>query len=102
MTDRAIELALKKQRLQMQSAQLRDEMADYGRGIEPVFSLADLTHDAWIWIKQRPAIPLAVAVALMVARPRFVLRWGRRAWLGWQAVQRWRALAGTTTRQAPR
>ncbi len=100
MADRAIALALKKQRLQMQSAHLRDQMAVYGRGIEPVFTLADLTQNAWNWVRRRPVIPLAIGIALLVARPRLVIRWGRRAWFGWQALQRWRVLAGGTDEPA--
>ncbi len=98
MSQRDIERALKKQRLLMDSAVLREQMAVYGRGVEPVFTVVDVSRQAWAWLKARPAIPVAMAVAVFVARPRFVVRWARRAWLGWKAVERWRALAVSVDR----
>lgn len=92
MGQRDIELALKKQRLQLQSSELRNELVVYGRGIEPAFTAADLARQGWLWLRARPAILVTIGVALVVARPRLVFRWGRRAWVGWQTVSHWRGL----------
>jgi len=87
---REIELALKKQRLQMQSATLRRSFAYHALGLQPVFSVADRGRAALLWLSHHPALPVAVLVALLVARPRVVLRWARRGWLAWLALRKLR------------
>lgn len=94
MSPREVELALKKQRLQIQSATLRTRLARQARGFEPALDAIDLVRSGCAWVRQRPYIPLALVLGVGVARPRFVWRWLRRAWLGWQLVQRVRGLAG--------
>lgn len=86
------ELALKKQRLQMQSAALRRTFADHALNLRPVCDLADRGRHAVIWLRRHPALPVAVLVALIVARPRAALRLAQRGWLAWQFVRRARAL----------
>lgn len=95
MNPRQVELALKKQRLQMQSAALRDNLAVHGRALQPVFAIADRGLAVVRWVRHNPALPVATVVALLVARPRGVLRWLRRGWFAWQALGKLRSFLGT-------
>lgn len=85
---RLVELALKKQRLQFTSEQLRQRFAGHIGFVRPLCSGADRVRGAWQWLRQRPAIPVAIGVALLVSRPRGAWRWARRGFFAWQAWQR--------------
>lgn len=98
MSPREVELALKKQRLQIQSAMLRTRLARQTRGLAPAFEAVDMVRSGYAWVRQRPYIPLALVVGIGIVRPRFIWRWLRRGWLGWQVVRRVR---GVTGRAAP-
>jgi hypothetical protein len=89
-----LELALKKQRLQMQSAAQRDALAAAAVGIAPLFAAADLVSNGVRWLKRNPEWLAGGVVALLVARPRRVIRWAQRgliAWQAWRRISRWRA-----------
>ncbi|MDD5175447.1 MAG: YqjK family protein [Sterolibacterium sp.] len=88
MSPKQVELALKKQYLQMRSASLRETFADYASGWTPVFAVADRAYAGWIWLRRHPVLPVAVLVALVVSRPRAVLRWIRRGFLIRQALHK--------------
>lgn len=85
----AVELALKKQRLQIAGAGLRGDIAHHSIGLAPIFTGADFVVDAVWYLRQRPKLLIAASVALVVARPSRAWRWGRRLFVGWQA---WRQL----------
>ncbi|MCM2290283.1 MAG: YqjK-like family protein [Sulfuritalea sp.] len=86
----ALELALKKQRLQIAGASLRSDIAQHSTGLAPIFTGADFVADAVRYLRRRPELVIAAGVALVVARPSRAWRWGRRAFFGWQAWRRWR------------
>ncbi len=92
-TDRRIALALKKQRLLMKSAQLRQALAGQTRPLLPLFAVADRIQLGARWLKRHPALPVAVATALLVARPRAAFRWLRRGWFLWQTLRRLQSAA---------
>lgn len=85
MIPRQAELALKKQRLQAQSAALREKFADQAGRFRPLFVFADRGVAAAYWVKRHPGVPVAVMTALLVARPRSLLRWLRRGWVAWRS-----------------
>lgn len=87
----AIELALKKQRLQLRSAALRAEIAGHAAGIAPWLAAADKVRDGAVWLRRHPAVVVGTAFALLAARPRVVVRWVRRSLVAWQAWRRVRA-----------
>ncbi|PKO83438.1 MAG: hypothetical protein CVU17_08680 [Betaproteobacteria bacterium HGW-Betaproteobacteria-11] len=91
MNSRVFELALKKQRLQLSSTQLRDEFSRHGAAFAPFFAGADHVVDGVRWLRAHPQIPLALGAGFLLARPRRLLRWSRRALIGWQV---WRRLRG--------
>lgn len=88
MNPRRLELALRKQRLQLRSAQLRADFAADAAAFEPLFDAGDKLRDAIAWLKRHPEIPAGAAVALLVARPHRLLRWARRGLVAWQAARR--------------
>ena len=89
MNPTALELALKKQRLQIASESLRSDFGRYAAGLAPVFAGADYAVEGARWLRRHPQFVVAAAVALIVARPQRAWRWARRAFVGWQA---WRKL----------
>lgn len=90
MSPRLVELALKKQRLQIRSAALRADFSSHAAAWRPVFAIADQGQAALLWLRRHPAVPVAVLVALLVARPRVLLRWLKRGFFAWQALAKLR------------
>jgi hypothetical protein len=86
----ALELALKKQRLQIASDALRHDFGRHAAGLRPLFSGADLATEGVRWARRNPQIVVGAGVALLVARPKRAWRWARRAFFGWQAWQKLR------------
>lgn len=87
-----VELALKKQRLQLRSAALRDEFAGHGAAFAPLFAAGDNVREGFRWLRRHPEALVATVVALAVARPRVLFRWARRsviAWQAWGRLQAW-------------
>lgn len=98
MNPTALELALKKQRLQITSGTLRADFGRYAGGLAPAFSGADYALEGARWVRRHPQFVVAAAVALVVARPKRAWRWARRAFVGWQA---WRKLRDWLERPQP-
>jgi hypothetical protein len=99
---RLFELALKKQRVQFESERLRQRMTREIHGVLPVFDVIDSISTGVRWLKQHPAIPVGITVAALVARPRAIFRWGRRAVIVWQTWRKARALVNRLASNAPR
>lgn len=93
-----LELALKKQRLQIASEGLRTDFGRYAAGLAPAFTGADCAVDSMRWMRRHPQVVVATGVALIVARPKRVWSWGRRAFFAWQA---WRKLHALLERHEP-
>ncbi|MDK9724044.1 MAG: YqjK-like family protein [Sterolibacteriaceae bacterium MAG5] len=83
-----VELALKKQRLQLRSAALRDEFAGHGAAFAPLFAAGDGIREGFRWLRRHPEALVATVVAAAVARPRVLFRWARRSVIVWQAWDR--------------
>jgi hypothetical protein len=83
----ALELALEKQRLQLEAAEQRVSLGVRLQEMHPLFAAADRLTAGARWVKRHPGI-VAVSVALVAAlRPRtrrFLWRWSKRAFLAWQ------------------
>lgn len=88
MSPRQVELALKKQRLRLRSAALREDFAAYAAGWTPAFALADRGRAVLRWLRQHPVVPVAIVAALLAARPRAVLRWAQRGFFAWQTLRK--------------
>ena len=87
MSPRLIELALRKQRLQIRSAALREAWASDVGTIAPIFSAIDGARRAASWAKAHAHLLAAFGTAVLLTRPRALLRWARR---GAVAYRLWR------------
>lgn len=90
MNPRLLELGLKKQRLQMQAATQRLQMAQHLQGFAPVFAVADKVGAVVHWLGKHPQWLVGAAVVLLVARPRAAFRWLWRGFFVWRALRRTR------------
>ena len=87
MDSRQVDLALRKQKLQMNAAAQRADLSQRLAGIDSALDRVDSLRDNLAWAKDK--IPL-LSVALLVvlaAKPRFALRLAKRAWVGWLLVR---------------
>lgn len=91
MNPRSRDLAARRQRLQQRSAVLRERLAHQSQQLQPALGLAEQARDAGRWLRAHPAWVAALVAAIVVARPRRLLRWGLRAWAGWRLLGRARA-----------
>ncbi|MCX7156403.1 MAG: YqjK-like family protein [Rhodocyclales bacterium] len=98
MNSTTLELALKKQRLQIASDTLRAEFGLCAAGLAPAFSGADCAVEGVLWLRRNPQFLIAAGVALVVIRPKRSWRWARRAFVGWQV---WRKLNDFLEHQRP-
>jgi hypothetical protein len=84
---RAIELALKRQRLQLRAAEQRLTLRRDLAALNPAFAVADTARAGWNWLRENPEWLVGGGVILLVARPRAVLRWTRRGLMAWQLAR---------------
>lgn len=91
----AVDIALTKQRLQLEAAHQREALGGHAHGLQPVFEAADQVRSGFFWLRRHPEA-LAASVALLAAtgpKPRrFLWRWGQRAfiaWKLWRNSERW-------------
>jgi hypothetical protein len=87
MRQRQLELALKKQRLLLDCASQRLQLAEHAAGVQPLFAGADGAIGAVRWMKQHPVSVAAASAAVFVLRPRLIWRLGMRGMALWKVVQ---------------
>jgi hypothetical protein len=90
MNPEILELALKKQRIQLRIAGQRVLILHALESAAPAFGLADKAGRAWRWAKTHPEWLAGAGVALLVVRPRAFFRWARRGFFVWQSLRRLR------------
>lgn len=89
--ERQLALALKKQRLLHESQAPRQQLAVQAAGWQPLLAHVDRLRAGWRWLNRHPAVPVALLVTVVTARPRTIwrlLRWLPRGWRAWQWWQR--------------
>lgn len=67
------------------SALLRFELSEQGRELRESLTLADQTYAGWQHLKAHPILSLG---ALLLFRPRRLLRWLPRLWWGWNLLKK--------------
>ena len=90
MNPKIVELALKKQRLQLQAAAQRVKIMRALESTGPALGVAEKFRTGWRWAKSHPEWLVGIGVALIVARPRIVFRWARRSFIVWRTLRRLR------------
>lgn len=97
MNPRYLELALKKQRLQLRAQQERERFLDGLGRVEQLERGVHRLHELGAWMRQHAPLVSLAAGLLLLARPRWVLRIARRGWLGWLAYRRVKGMLQTLT-----
>ena len=83
MNRRQIDLALRKQKLQMRADAQRTDLTRRLAGIDGALDRVDSLRDNLAWAKDKiPVLSVALLVVL-AAKPRLTLRLAKRAWVGW-------------------
>lgn len=95
MSQKLVELALKKQRLQLKAAAQRVMILHALESASPAFGVAEKLRSAARWAKSHPEWLVGAGVVLLVARPRAFFRWARRGFFVWQTLRRLRAAVDT-------
>ncbi|MEZ5607524.1 MAG: YqjK family protein [Burkholderiaceae bacterium] len=99
---RARELAARRERLLLRSAQLRERIGARAQVMRPAFRAVDRVRGGARAVRERRGWLLLGAAALAGAalvRPRLVLGLGARAWAGWQTYRRVQPIARALLRQ---
>ena len=90
MSHKRIELALERQRLQLESARLRGELAaQAATQLALPFKALDLGLGALRWSRAHPLHLALAAGVLMVLKPRRTGRAALTAWRWWRSARRW-------------
>ena len=83
MDPRQVELALRKQKLQLRAEAQRADITQRLAGIDGALDRVDSLRDNLAWAKDKiPVLSVALLVVL-AAKPRLTLRLAKRAWVGW-------------------
>ena len=95
MQARLIELHLQRGRLRERIAMQRTTLAQQLAPIHGRFALpqrlARLVQDGKAVVQRHPLIATAAAAAIVLLKPRFVLRWAKRGVMAWRT---WRTVSG--------
>ena len=83
-----VDLALRKQRLQLRAAEQRAAAIVQLERIEGLLGVVDHARDVAHGLRREAPLLAAGALLVLVVRPRLVLRVARRAWLGWMLYRR--------------
>lgn len=87
MDPRQIDLALRKQKLQLRAEAERADITRRLGGIDGALDRVDALRDNIAWAKDKiPLLSIALLVVL-AAKPRLTLRLAKRAWVGWLLVR---------------
>ncbi len=92
MNPKIVELALKKQRLQLQAAAQRVMIMQALESASPAFGVAEKVRSGVRWARSHPEWLAGIGVALLVARPRAFFRWAKRGFFVWRSLRRLRGV----------
>lgn len=87
MDSRQIDLALRKQKLQLRAEAQRVDMTRRLSGIDGALDRVDTLREHLAWAKDKIPLLSVALLAVVAARPRFALRLAKRAWVGWLLVR---------------
>lgn len=90
MNRKFIELALKKQRLQLKIAGQRVRVLHALGTAGPAFGATERIRAGWRWAKAHPEWLAAVGAVLLVVRPRAAWHWAKRSLFAWRVLRRLR------------
>ena len=87
MDSRQIDLALRKQKLQMRADAQRTDMTRRLAGIDGALDRVDSLRDNLARAKDKIQVLSVALLVVLAAKPRLTLRLAKRAWVGWLLVR---------------
>lgn len=87
MDSRHIELALRKQKLQLRAEAQRTDIAQRLAGIDGALDRVDSLRDHLAWAKDKIPVLSVALIVVLAAKPKLTLRLAKRAWVGWLLVR---------------
>ena len=87
MDPRQIDLALRKQKLQMRADAQRTDMTRRLAGIDGALDRVDSLRDNLAWAKDKIPLLSVALIVVLAAKPKLTLRLAKRAWVGWLLVR---------------
>ncbi|MGQ5488579.1 YqjK-like family protein [Thauera sp. ZXT1-4] len=87
MDTRHLDLALRKQKLQLRADAQREDLSRRLDGIDGALDRADGLREHLAWAKERIPVLSVALITVLLVRPRFTLRLAKRAWVGWLLVR---------------
>ncbi len=83
MDPRQVELALRKQKLQLRAEAQRADITHRLAGIDGALDRVDSLRDQLAWAKDKVPLLSVALIVVLAAKPRLTLRLAKRAWVGW-------------------
>lgn len=87
MDSRQIDLALRKQKLQMRADAQRTDLTRRLAGIDGALDRVDSLRDNLAWAKDKIPVLSVALIVVLAAKPKLTLRLAKRAWVGWLLVR---------------
>ncbi|HRO34760.1 YqjK-like family protein [Thauera sp.] len=87
MDSRQVELALRKQKLQLRAEAQRADITQRLAGIDGALDRVDSLRDHLAWAKDKIPVLSVALIVVLAAKPRLTLRLAKRAWVGWLLVR---------------
>ncbi len=87
MDPRQIDLALRKQKLQMRADAQRTDLTRRLAGIDGALDRVDSLRDNLAWAKDKVPLLSVALLVVLAAKPKLTLRLAKRAWVGWLLVR---------------
>ncbi len=82
MDPRQVELALRKQKLQLRAEAQRADITQRLAGIDGALDRVDSLRDHLAWAKDKIPVLSVALIVVLAAKPRLTLRLAKRAWVG--------------------
>ena len=87
MDPRQIDLALRKQKLQMRADAQRTDLTRRLAGIDGALDRVDSLRDNLAWANDKVPLLSVALLVVLAAKPKLTLRLAKRAWVGWLLVR---------------
>ena len=87
MNPRQIDLALRKQKLQLRAEAQRADITQRLAGIDGALDRVDSLRDNLAWAKDKVPLLSVALIVVLAAKPKLTLRLAKRAWVGWLLVR---------------
>ena len=87
MDSRQIDLALRKQKLQMRADAQRTDLTRRLAGIDGALDRVDSLRDNLAWAKDKIPVLSVALIVVLAAKPKLTVRLAKRAWVGWLLVR---------------